>query len=75
MKMALTTGSLGRTDVVGFDDRLWDTLGRTDVGACVVGAYKLWDTLGCTMLSTFNDFDAFPDFDDLRCFARLRRLP
>jgi hypothetical protein len=59
---------LGRTDVVGFDDRLGETLGRTDVGACVVGAYKLWDMLGCTMLSTFNDFDAFPDFDDLPNF-------
>ena len=60
--------SLGHTDVVGLDDRLGDTLSRTDVGACVVGAYKLWDTLGCTMLSTFNDFDAFPDFDDLPNF-------
>jgi hypothetical protein len=90
-----TVGDDGRSDEVGFDDRLGDTLGRTDVvglydnGACVVGVEKLspgklgmdklcvdqlgvdqlgvdpfWDTLGCTLLSTLNGVDAFPDFDD-----------
>ena len=75
-----TVGDMdGRSDEVGFDERLGNTLGRTDVvglddnGACVVGVDKfgvdkfgvdglgvdqLWDTL-------FNEFDAFPDFDDI----------
>ncbi len=31
----------GRPEEVGFDERLGDTVGRTDVGACVVGVYQL----------------------------------